>query len=62
MARKRLLLVGWDSADWKIIRPLVEAGQMPGVARLLDHGVCGDIATLEPQRSEERRVGKECCR
>jgi hypothetical protein len=23
--RKKLLLVGWDSADWKIIHPLLDA-------------------------------------
>jgi len=32
--RQRLLLVGWDSADWKIIRPLLNAGELPGLARL----------------------------
>ena len=32
--RQRLLLVGWDSADWKIIRPLLNAGEHPGLARL----------------------------
>ena len=25
----RLLLVGWDAADWKIIDPLLAAGEMP---------------------------------
>ena len=49
--RQRLLLVGWDSADWKIIHPLLDAGGLPGVARLVESGVSGNLATLEPQLS-----------
>ena len=49
--RQRLLLVGWDSGDWKIIHPLLDAGELPGVARLVESGVSGNLATLEPQLS-----------
>ena len=49
--RRRLLLVGWDSADWKIIHPLLDAGELPGVARLVERGTSGNLATLEPQLS-----------
>lgn len=49
--KKRLILVGWDSADWKIIQPLVDAGQMPALQRLLEQGVSGNLTTLEPQLS-----------
>ena len=49
--QKRLLLVGWDSADWKIIQPLVDAGQMPALQRLLEQGTSGNLTTLEPQLS-----------
>ena len=49
--RKRLLLVGWDSADWKIIHPLLDAGELPGLARLVDTGTSGNLTTLEPQLS-----------
>ena len=50
-ARKKLLLVGWDSADWKIIQPLVDSGAMPGMARIVEQGVSGTLTTLEPQLS-----------
>lgn len=50
-AKKRLLLVGWDSADWKIIQPLIDAGQMPALQRLLEQGTSGNLTTLEPQLS-----------
>lgn len=50
MSRK-VLLVGWDAADWKIARPLVQAGAMPNLARLMQEGVSGNIATLHPPLS-----------
>jgi predicted AlkP superfamily phosphohydrolase/phosphomutase len=46
MPGKRLLLIGWDAADWKVIDPLVKAGQMPNLARLIAGGVRGNHATL----------------
>ncbi len=49
--KKRLLLVGWDSADWKLIHPLLDEGKLPGVARLVEGGISGNLATLEPQLS-----------
>ena len=45
---KKVLLVGWDAADWKVIDPLLEAGKMPALARLLGRGARGSIATLDP--------------
>ena len=46
--KPRVLLIGWDAADWKIINPLIERGEMPVLARFLDQGVMGDLTTLEP--------------
>ncbi len=45
---KKLLLVGWDSADWKIIRPLLAKGEMPMLAKILQRGAHGNLATIEP--------------
>jgi predicted AlkP superfamily phosphohydrolase/phosphomutase/tetratricopeptide (TPR) repeat protein len=45
---RKLLLIGWDSADWKVIRPLIEKGQMPMLAKLLRQGTSGNLATLQP--------------
>jgi predicted AlkP superfamily phosphohydrolase/phosphomutase/tetratricopeptide (TPR) repeat protein len=44
----KLLLIGWDAADWKVINPLIERGEMPVLSRLIDDGVIGDITTLQP--------------
>jgi hypothetical protein len=48
---QKVLLVGWDAADWKVINPLLEAGRMPNLARFLEQGVKGNIATLQPALS-----------
>ena len=45
---RRLLVVGWDAADWKLIDPLLSAGEMPNLSRLITSGVRGDISTLHP--------------
>ena len=45
---KRVLLIGWDAADWQIIQPLVEQGLMPTTAELLERGAWGNLATLRP--------------
>jgi tetratricopeptide (TPR) repeat protein len=47
----RLLLVGWDAADWKVIDPLLGKGEMPHLARLLQQGVRGNLATIHPPLS-----------
>ncbi len=45
---KKVLLIGWDAADWKVITPLMDAGQMPALESLVNRGVMGNIATLDP--------------
>jgi len=51
MIPRKVLLVGWDAADWKVIRPLMDAGKMPNVRRLVENGALGQIATLDPPLS-----------
>ncbi|MGA3237071.1 MAG: alkaline phosphatase family protein [Bryobacteraceae bacterium] len=50
-ATPRLLLVGWDAADWKVIDPLMSKGQMPNLSRLVSEGVRGNLATMYPPLS-----------
>ncbi len=45
---KKVLLIGWDAADWKHIQPLLDKGWMPNLQRLMNEGVWGNIATLNP--------------
>jgi predicted AlkP superfamily phosphohydrolase/phosphomutase/tetratricopeptide (TPR) repeat protein len=46
--KRKLLLVGWDAADWKVISPLVDQGLMPHTQRLVENGMMGNLATLAP--------------
>ncbi len=48
---RKVLLIGWDAADWKVIHPLMDAGLMPNVQRLVEGGSMGQIATLHPPLS-----------
>jgi len=45
---KKVLLIGWDAADWKIINPLMDQGLMPTLEDFVNRGVMGNIATLRP--------------
>ncbi len=45
---KKVLLVGWDAADWKLINPLLDSGQMPYLESVISQGVVGNLTTLRP--------------
>jgi predicted AlkP superfamily phosphohydrolase/phosphomutase len=37
----RVLIVGWDGADWEILDPLLAAGDLPNLAKLIARGQRG---------------------
>jgi Flp pilus assembly protein TadD len=45
---ERLLLVEWDAADWRIMHPLIDAGEMPALNRLVEEGVSGELLSVQP--------------
>lgn len=45
---KKVLLIGWDAADWKVATPLMDQGLMPSLDDFVSHGVMGNLATLRP--------------
>jgi len=47
----RVLLIGWDGADWKMIEPLIEKGHMPHLEQFIRTGVMGNITSLNPMLS-----------
>ena len=47
-AKRKVLLIGWDAADWEVITPLLEEGLMPSLDGLINRGVMGNLATLQP--------------
>jgi predicted AlkP superfamily phosphohydrolase/phosphomutase/tetratricopeptide (TPR) repeat protein len=48
---KRVLLIGWDAADWQIINQLLGQKKLPALERLIETGARGNLATLQPALS-----------
>ena len=48
MSLRKVLLIGWDAADWEHITPLLEEGLMPTLDAFINRGVMGNLATLQP--------------
>ncbi len=48
LSSNRILLLGFDSADWKMIRPLLDDDKMPNLKALMGQGVHGNLRTLTP--------------
>lgn len=48
---ERVLLIGWDAADWQMIRPLLDAGLMPTLKSLLRRAASGNLASMQPMLS-----------
>lgn len=49
--REKILLVGWDGADWALAEPLMRAGRMPQLQHMIDHGVSGILRSAPPYLS-----------
>ncbi len=47
----KVVFVGLDGADWRVIRPMVEKGELPTFARLQREGTGGDLATIHDSNS-----------
>jgi predicted AlkP superfamily phosphohydrolase/phosphomutase len=47
----RVLIVGWDGADWDILDPLLEAGELPALAAFLERGRRGVSRSCLPSHS-----------
>jgi hypothetical protein len=46
-----LLLVGLDAFEWDVALPLLGRGELPHLARLMERGVYGELATARPTLS-----------
>ena len=47
----RVVVVGWDGADWDILDPLLQAGELPALASLLARGRRGVSRSCLPSHS-----------
>jgi len=43
-----LIVIGIDGADWRLIEPLLERGELPRLRGLRDRGAFGPLKTLQP--------------
>ncbi|MCP4247203.1 MAG: sulfatase-like hydrolase/transferase [bacterium] len=41
----KVALIGIDGGEWNVIRPLIEAGELPNLARLVREGASGELAS-----------------
>ncbi len=48
---ERVMVVGLDGADWRVLRPLMEAGVMPNLQRLVEQGASGPLESSVPTQS-----------
>ena len=47
---ERVLLIGWDGADWSILRRLLSQGRLPHLESLLERGVCQELVAPRHMR------------
>lgn len=47
----KLLIVGWDGADWNIVDGLIQQGRLPNLERLVDRGVRAKLLSISPMLS-----------
>ena len=45
---KKVLVIGIDSGTWNVILPLIDAGKLPNIRRLIDSGITGDLLSSMP--------------
>ncbi len=47
----RVVVIGIDGADWRVIRPLMERGELPNLSRIVAEGTSGVLRSMEPSAS-----------
>jgi predicted AlkP superfamily phosphohydrolase/phosphomutase len=48
---RRVLVIGWDGADWRILDPMLEAGTLPNLAGLIERGGRAVLKSTLPTHS-----------
>ena len=47
----KVVLVGFDGADWRVIRPMMAKGELPAFAGMVRDGASGALATIHDSNS-----------
>ncbi|MBT7310654.1 hypothetical protein HN843_02755, partial [bacterium] len=50
----KLVVIGFDSADWQVIDPLISAGEMPNFKSFTDQGASGTLMSFVPMIKSPR--------
>jgi predicted AlkP superfamily phosphohydrolase/phosphomutase len=48
---RRVLTIGWDGVDWKVLRPMLDGGDLPNLAALIERGAHGECLSTVPSHS-----------
>ena len=48
----QIAVIGLDGADWRLLRPWLDAGHLPTLAKLVETGASGHLmSTIRPESS-----------
>ena len=50
--RRKVLLVSWNLASWRLLNPLLDQGKLPHLNALIEEGIMGDLQTQRPLLEE----------
>lgn len=45
------MIIGWDGVDWKVLQPMLDRGELPNLAALIERGAYGDCLSTVPSHS-----------
>ena len=45
---RKVLVIGWDAADWRVIEPMLAEDKLPNLKAFMESGVYGNNSTLNP--------------
>ena len=48
VAAAKVAIIGWDAANWEVLDPMLERGELPALAALLKRGARGVLVAEEP--------------
>ncbi|QDU59666.1 Type I phosphodiesterase / nucleotide pyrophosphatase [Planctomycetes bacterium Pan216] len=48
MSKPRVIVVGMDGATFTILKPLIDQGKLPTLAKIMNEGVAGPLASVTP--------------